>query len=161
MHTRNRSWSITLVALMAVLFMSVALRADATTTSDGTVNGTVTTDGSPAVNAKVMVFKARDRKRGAGAAGAGTAPGGVGGAAAAGGADGADGKKTRPQPLMTSTTDGDGKFTLSLPAGEYLIVVGEKGEGRGHERVSVVAGQAASVAITLTAKKPTSQPAAN
>ena len=53
-----------------------------------------------------------------------------------------------------ATTDSDGKFTIAaIPAGDYVVSAGSKGVGRGHAKVTVAAGSAASVAITLEAAK--------
>ena len=61
-------------------------------------------------------------------------------------------EKARPRPerVTTATTDDDGKFTLStVPAGEYTVRAQVKGGGTAVARVTVTAGKAADVAMTL------------
>ena len=123
-------------ALALVLLVSALARADVAA-NGASVEGTVTNGGQPVVNAKVNVFKAGQKKSAA-----------VGEAVA-----GEKAKKHKPEPLMSVTTDGSGAFSLaSLPAGEYLIVVKEKGVGHGKQKFTVVEGQSMKVTITMTAK---------
>jgi hypothetical protein len=139
MRMQLTKWSAIAVSSLALLMLvSVSVDADVTTSATGgTVAGTVTNGGQPVVNAKVRVFKAGERKAAKAASSA------LGGSRE-------KGKKSRPDPMMTAVTDGNGQFSLAdMPAGEYVIIVSEKGEGRGHQKVTVVEGQSASVTITL------------
>jgi 5-hydroxyisourate hydrolase-like protein (transthyretin family) len=102
----------------------------------GTISGKVTTaDGKPAANVQVRVLPAAAHKKKA-----------EGQAAKA--------KGDRPQPVASGTTDADGNFKLdNVPTGDYTVMAGAKGVGMGREKVSVKAGESATVNITLQAPK--------
>jgi uncharacterized GH25 family protein len=130
---------IVLTCGLVALFVAVAFGQASSTSpvTGGSVSGTVTSDGQPVVNAKVSVFKAEHHKS---AKSQETATSG-------------NGTKPRREPLMVVNTDGDGHFSLTdLPAGEYTIVAKEKGDGHGRQKLSVIDGQSATVAITLAKK---------
>jgi hypothetical protein len=60
------------------------------------------------------------------------------------------GEKTRPEPLATTTTDKDGKFTFKdVAAGDYTVRAQLRGQGMAVARVSVAAGKTADVAMIL------------
>ena len=64
----------------------------------------------------------------------------------------ADGAK--PTKLQDATTDDKGEATLTkIAAGDYIVAAGNKEAGQGRQKVSVKAGETASVTITLKAQK--------
>jgi len=141
--------SAVFVGVLALLLLTTSVRAQPAT---GSVSGTVTKDDQPVANARVAILKAPARGQG------GANRGGAGG----GTANGAAGEKARPQALATTTTDANGHFSFAdLAAGDYVIVAGERGEGRGHQRVSVSNGQPASVTVVLRPSPTTNKSTGN
>ena len=54
------------------------------------------------------------------------------------------------EPVATTTTDREGKFTFKdVPAGDYVVRTHLRGQGMAVARVTVAAGKAADVALTL------------
>jgi hypothetical protein len=120
-------------------------------TGNCTISGTVTKDGKPLPNARVALFVARAHvKTGKnGAAASATADNNA--ATTQPTADAGKKKHDRGDATATATADEDGKFTLTdVPAGDYVVVAGLKGDGRGHERVSVTTGGSTSVEIPVS-----------
>lgn len=116
----------------------------------GTINGELLDqDGKPVAGAKVVLAKAmgRDQKRQRKDARPDAAAGKAESTTAKGSAEKGP---ARPERVTTATTDDDGKFTLSeVPAGEYTVRAQVKGGGTAVARVTVTAGKAADVAMTL------------
>lgn len=133
---RMLKWAAPLVAL-GLLLGYTAPKAVAADDDKGSVTGMVTgVDGKPAADVTVKLNKAMtkaDRKAAKEAA--------------------ANGEKPKhAKPVATATTDKDGKFEMKdVPAGSYNVVAGVKGESMGHEAVTVTAGSASDVSITLAA----------
>ena len=133
------------LALALVLGMGGAVRAQAE--GKATISGTVTAeDGSAAagIEVRVIVPPSRGPRDGEGAqrkrpdeqaAGDKKKPG-------------AD-RPERPEPVATATTDADGKFSVEVAAGDYVIMAGKPGAGMGRERVSVAAGETKNVDLKL------------
>ena|SRR2546421_702984 len=116
----------------------------------GTITGTVLKDGKPVANARVGLIAASVKTKGKGLKHA--APPADQGPATQ--PSDSTAKRQKPQPLTTATTDADGKFTLEgVAAGDYIVMAGEKGQGRGKARVKVAAGESASVSIDLQPPK--------
>jgi protocatechuate 3,4-dioxygenase beta subunit len=111
----------------------------------GTINGELLDeDGKPVAGAKVVLAKSigRDQKRQRKEA----SPD----AAASEPESTNDKARRRPERVTTATTDDDGKFTLdAVPAGEYTVRAQLKGGGTAVARVTVTAGKAADVGMTL------------
>ena len=111
----------------------------------GTINGELLDeDGKPVAGAKVVLAKAigRDQKRQRKEASPDSA--------ASKPESTSDKARSRPERVTTATTDDDGKFTLNaVPAGEYSVRAQLKGGGTAVARVTVTAGKAADVAMTL------------
>ena len=107
--------------------------------SPGNISGVVMMDGKPLANARVGLMdiaeiksKAGKREKGADRANAGQ-------------------KAQRPQPVATTMTDADGKFALTdVKVGQYVVMAGVKGEGRGRARATIAAGENATVEIQVT-----------
>jgi hypothetical protein len=107
----------------------------------GGITGTVMKDGKPVANARVGLIDRAEVKARMGKRAKGQAADGAGAA-----------EKQRPTPIATTTTDSEGKFALSdVKVGDYVIMAGVKGEGRGRAMVSVAAGQAANVEVQISA----------
>jgi hypothetical protein len=116
----------------------------------GSVTGTVVDSNNKGVaNMKVRLFNPKDLpKHGGGGGGAAPAPN-----AAPGGGGGAG---AHPAPVAEATTDKDGKFTMDkVPVGDYVCAANDRTSGQhGMAKVSVTAGNAATVSITLQAGAP-------
>lgn len=152
MNNRIARFAIPMLALAALLPISAGAGA---LLADGTITGKVTNeDGTPAAKVEVRVMKPMARRGG-----------GAGGEAPkaepkfvqpaeppAGGAGGGGGK--RPPPVATATTDDKGEFTVSVPAGEYTVQVGKRGEAMGRSNVTVEEGKTANVDIKLKKMAP-------
>jgi protocatechuate 3,4-dioxygenase beta subunit len=142
------------VVAFALLFTLTNLRAsaaDTATTDKGTISGTVVDkDGKPVADAHVRLFhpmehakkKNKDNAENQAALGNHKAR------------EFAKGdKKGRPTPVAETTTDNDGKFTLSdVEPGDYTIVANLKGSGTAHQKVTVEAGKTETVSLTLAAR---------
>jgi hypothetical protein len=129
----------------------------------GTITGTLLDkDGKPVASAEVGVFKPMGRQGGGGAGGAG----GTGRAARNGGRNGAvaqaedpkpapapepgRGNRQRPEALIKTTTDADGKFTIKdVPVGEYAVRTRVEGKGMAFERVTVKPDESVTVSLKL------------
>src|SRR5438093_898760 len=133
------------VLVLIVLVNWASARADEPAAKGGSVTGTVMKDGKPVANACVGLIAAPVKAKGKGLTKhAATQP------AAADGQS----KHGKHEIVGNTTTNSDGKFTLeNIPAGEYVVVAGEKGQGRGKVRVTVSEGESASVSIDLQAPK--------
>jgi hypothetical protein len=137
-----RSLSLAVLALaLAVSF--TATRATAEEQGKGTISGKVTNaDGSAASGAQVRLMNpmAKDKNKGEKPAAA---------------EDKGEGKdKERAKPVAQTTTDADGKYTLSdVPAGKYVLQAGVKNVGRATQEVEVKAGETAAVDLKLEAMK--------
>jgi len=111
-------------------------------TKSGSISGTVTAkDGKAAANVAVKVIKAPEAAQGD--------------AKDAGGDKKHESRKEKKlNTVANGTTDADGKFKLdNIPAGEYLVEAGGKGEPRGRGKVTVKSGEMASVTITVKEPK--------
>ena len=118
----------------------------------GTVSGVVLKDGKPLANARVGILpipsKAERKANRKGGGGDNASP-------ATQPADNAGKGAARREPVAKTQTDGDGKFSLDgLKPGEYVVVAGVKGEGRGRKRISVAANQDTAVQIDVQATDP-------
>jgi iron complex outermembrane receptor protein len=128
---------------LAVLALALAVSFSATRVSaedaKGSVSGKVTkADGSAASGAKVALMH----------------PMGKGGKKGQPAAADEGNKGEKPKPVAETTTDNDGKYTLSdVPVGKYVVQAGIKGVGRAHQPVEVKAGETASVDLKLEAPK--------
>ena len=160
---RTKIWmSVACVAAMVIGLSATFSRAGDgdnakdskdTNSAAGTVSGVVLKDGKPLANARVGIMpipSKADRKaakRGGGNAG-NAAP-------ATQPADNTDKGARRREPVAKTQTDADGKFSLDgLKPGEYVVVAGVKGEGRGRKRISVAANQDTAVQIDVQATDP-------
>jgi hypothetical protein len=95
-------------------------------TGNCTVSGTVTKDGKPLPDARVALFVKHAHVK--------TVK-----------------KHDRGDAIATATADENGKFTLTdVPAGDYVVIAGLKGDGRGHERVTVTSGQSMTVEVPVS-----------
>jgi hypothetical protein len=135
------------VALAAWCLASVSYAG----TSDGSVGkitGVVLKDGKPLASVRVGIFAAKQKlgKKGR-APDADAAP-----ATQPSDSNRAVPERPRRQILAETQTDSDGKFTLGgLKPGNYVVLAGGHGQGRGHQRVSVAAGQESAVEINVEA----------
>ena len=134
--------SITALVLFASLHTTARAADQSAKTGDikGTVNGT---DGKPAANVEVKLFKV---------GGEGENPGrrGKGAAAADSGADTGKGKRAKQQAVQSTNTDDKGQFSFSgVAVGNYRLAAGGKTQGRGNARISVSANSTSNVMITL------------
>ena len=137
------------IVLAGLIFVGWTVRSapadEPTATKTGSVNGTVVKDGKPVANARVglMVAPVKTRVKGLGKHPA-TQPAD----------DQTTKKRGRHNTLANTSTDADGKFTLeNIAPGEYVVIAGEKGQGRGKARLTVTSGESASVSIDLQAPK--------
>jgi hypothetical protein len=127
--------------------------ANAKDSAAGTVSGVVLKDGKPLANARVGIMPIPSKaERKANRKGGG---GGDNAAPATQPADNAGKGAGRREPVAKTQTDADGKFSLDgLKPGEYVVVAGVKGEGRGRKRISVAANQDTAVQIDVQATDP-------
>ena len=153
-------WAIVVLSVAGLGIFSVAPTiADPTTqpsssdtqsntqTGTGTITGTVTKDGKPLPNARVGLTVKPQRVKGK-KAGRKNSAANTNSATTQPSETGE--KHHHPQPLMTATTDSNGKFTLTdVKPGDYVIIAGIHGEARGHERIAVTSGQTATVEIPV------------
>jgi hypothetical protein len=108
----------------------------------GSVSGTVLKDGKPAANVRVGLAAAPVKIKAKKHVAPATQP-----------AEPTQ-KREKHRPLLTATTDADGKFTLDgVAPGEYVVLANERGVGRGNAKVSVQAGDSATVTIDLQPPK--------
>ena len=128
----------------------------------GSIKGTVTgTDGKPAVGVTVRLTAAAPAKAGKGkaekAAPAAALPADGEGQVrvlAADKPEKGEGKGKRSEALKEATTSEKGEFTFTeVPAGDYAVVANLKGVGSGRGKVSVKAGEAATVSLSLKARE--------
>ena len=145
-------WRLSVIAISLVSLVAWGSAADPSDKPvGGTISGTVLKDGKPVANARVGLIAATAKAKGKGlkhgAAPADQSP------ATQPSQSTAKGKKH--QPLATATTNADGKFTLEgVAPGDYIVMAGEKAQGRGKQRVTVTSGESASVSIDLQPPKP-------
>lgn len=139
------STSLFALALL-VGFSAPAMAADAKADAKGTIKGTVTgEDGKPAANTEVKVLPPMGAKKD----GAKPAEPKAAVKPLAAGE-----KKGGPTPVATATTNDKGEFSVEVPAGDYTVAAGGgKGMAMGREKVTVKAGETATVSITLKARK--------
>ncbi len=62
-------------------------------------------------------------------------------------------KKEKSAAVAEAQTDAQGDFTVSVPAGEYVVMAMAKKVGMAHEKVTVTAGQTATVSLKLAEHK--------
>ena len=137
---RTSKWVLPVVAfaLLTPLVGVSARAADEAAGAKATVSGTVTgADGAAAANVRVRVM-ARDE-----------AVASV--QAADEGSEAKPGKGQGPKmkQVAETTTDADGKFSVEVPAGEYVVVAGQRGQGTAREKVTLQAGETKTLALTL------------
>lgn len=147
-------WAVIVLSVAGLgMYCSAPTIADSTSSSPsadsqqatGTITGTVTKDGKPLANARVaLIVKVRHGKK------AGKNSEASNNESASTQPSGTAEKHHHPKPIATATTDADGKFTLNdVNVGDYVVIAGLRGQGRGHEHVAVTAGQTASVEIPV------------
>jgi hypothetical protein len=136
------------VAFGLLLSLAGALaRAEDAKKETGTVAGTVKDkDGKAVSGCTVSLFHPMNRKDSAGKTSTGLAEKGEKPA-----------KGEKPVAVATATTDSDGKFAMAdVPAGDYMCVARQKGVGNAREKVTVKAGETATVDLKLEYKAPKS-----
>src|SRR5437762_8242825 len=144
-----RWWGGPMMAVAFALAVTAFVRADDKPKSDtGTVTGKVMDkDGKAVSGAKVRVTTPGTRRRDSGAT---TQP-----ASASDAGNSTASKATTRPAIAEGTTDADGKFTLeNVPPGDYSVQATLRGQGSGREKVTVKAGESASVEIHLQPTKP-------
>lgn len=160
------SVTVFLVGLVSIsaLVLATSLRAEPTQPNPvqpspvavGTISGTIlTADGKPAANAMVRLINPPARASGQGNVEPKTAdPSGQAKGNKAAKGDKA-GKLAKKAPAVAeTTTDAEGRFSLSnIPVGDYVLVAGIKGQGRGMQKITVSASENASVEIQMKAPK--------
>ena len=159
---RVLNWTTPFVAFAMLLALGSASRADEAKKETGTVTGTVLDkEGHPAAGLQVRLFHPfeRGQRRGEGASKVEKQNADPGSGAATGdnhekpgkGEKGRKGEKgDRPQPVATTSTDKDGKFTMSdVPAGKYVVMTMIKGVGGARQDVEVTAGSEAKVELKI------------
>jgi len=131
------------VGLVAILMMGLSSAVAEPAQQTGSVSGTVMKDGKPVANAKIGLRVAPAKgKRSSKQASPTTQPG----------ADSA--KHSKHDLAAQGTSDAEGKFTLqNIGPGQYLVIAGDKAQGRGKVHVVVVSGEDASVVIDLQPPK--------
>ena len=137
---------VAVFALLALL-PSPAVAADTgtgTKAGTGSIKGTVlAADGKAAASVEVKLFKVSSEAGHSGHKAKGAAKLDTGTKAG-------KGKGEKHQAVQTTTTDEKGEFSFTgVEVGEYNVVAGGKGVGRGHTKVSVAANGTANVSITL------------
>jgi protocatechuate 3,4-dioxygenase beta subunit len=145
---RIAKWAAPVVALGLMLGLAIKVKAEEAKAT-GTVSGTVVDkDGKPVANASVGVFTAdmahkhqADKK----AEGAETDKNKAG-----------KEKGEKAKPVAEATTDSEGKYTIKdVPAGDYVVRVNVKGQGRAVQKVTVKAGESTTADLKLgETKKP-------
>lgn len=123
-------------AMVLAMVMPLALvRAEPTETkpaADATLKGKVVMeDGSAAANVEVRVMPVPAKKD----------KGNKSAQPAAG--------REKREPVASGTTDANGEFKLSVPAGDYVVMAGKAKTGAGRATVKVASGETASVTVTL------------
>jgi hypothetical protein len=156
---RVMKWATPVVALALTLSLSSAIRAkDAASPASGTggVSGTVLdVDGKPAASAMVRLVKPFERGRAQATSKAAKQAARAERQARRLAEEKPDKpakapKGDRPKPVATATTDADGKFTMAdVPAGEYMVIAGIRGQGMARHAVTIKAGETASVELKL------------
>ena len=135
-----RNWTASLLALaLAIGFTAVRATAEEAKKETGTVSGVCQDkDGKPLAGVEVGIFHPMQKHSG-GAKKEAKNPGE---------------KPDKPIPVVPSVkSDEKGEFTLSdVPVGDYTVVGRLKGQGNGHENVSVKAGETAKVTLKLEYK---------
>lgn len=148
-HMFKWATAVMLVTLMIGWSISSAAGEEKTApdSQKGTISGVVTKDGHPLANAQVRLIKPMrqgEKPADARPQAAEPAPGKPGKPGKGGGVG------AKPEPVATTTTDENGRFTLAdVPAGAYVVAAGAKGEGVGRARVNVIAGKTVNVTIQV------------
>jgi hypothetical protein len=143
-----------------VVAMVMALPVDARGIEPGAGGATATIkgkvlkeDGSVAAGVVVRVMHAPAKAGGPDKSPKAREPGGgAGGGAGGGGGGEAPKKEHKAPPVAETTTDANGEFVVSVPPGEYLVVVGKRGEASG--RAPVKATEGATVTVNIQLKAP-------
>ncbi len=161
---RVLKWTTPLIACAMLLALGSASRADEAKKETGTVTGTVLDkEGHAAAGLQVRLFhpfeRGQRRGGGEGAAkvekqnadpGTGTATSDKEGKPGKGNKGGKGEKGDRPKPVATTSTDKDGKFTMTdVPAGKYVVMTMIKGVGGARQDVEVTAGSEAKVELKI------------
>jgi protocatechuate 3,4-dioxygenase beta subunit len=150
---RMMKWAAPVVAFGLLLALSAtrSTAADESASGDkGTVTGTVVDkDGKPVANCQVRLFhpsgKAANHKKKDNNTGEDQS------AVRADHKAQTLAKGNRPTPVASTTTDNDGKFTLNdVPAGNYMVIANQRGVGNAREKVTVKAGETATVELKLS-----------
>ena len=159
---RVLKWTTPFVAIAMLLALGATVRADEAKKEVGAVSGTILDkDGHAAAGVQVRLFKPYERggRRGGGEGAAkvekqnadpgdntpanGDKPG-------KGEKGGKSRKGDRPQPIATTSTDKDGKFSMSdVPVGKYVVMTMIKGVGGARQDVEVTAGSEAKVELKI------------
>ncbi len=148
---RIAKWAAPVVALGLMLGLAVKVKAD-DAKATGTVSGTVVDkDGKAVANASVGVFTADMQHKHKAEKQAEAAEGDKDKAHHAG-----KEKGDKPKAVAEGVTDSEGKFTIKdVPAGDYVVRVNVKGQGRAVQKVTVKAGDTATADLKLgEMKKP-------
>ena len=122
----------------------------------GSIKGTVMgTDGKPAAAVTVRLMAAAPGKPGKADKSAALPADGEGQVVVLADKPGkGEGKAKRAEALKETTTTDKGEFTFTdVPAGDYAVAANLKGTGSGRGKVSVKAGEAATVSLTLKARE--------
>lgn len=133
---RTIKWMAPVVALGLLVGLGAAAQAQDAAAAAGTITGTVTgVDGKPAANAQVRLMAPPSQKEAKADENASDKP---------------KGKGKGPAPVATGQTDENGKFELTgVAAGDYVVAAGIKGVGMGRQKVTVKAGETATVDIKM------------
>lgn len=57
--------------------------------------------------------------------------------------------KDRPKPAAQTVTDSEGRFSVDVPAGTYVVIAAGKKIGMAHERVDLKAGETKKIELNL------------
>jgi hypothetical protein len=149
MHA-SLKWLVPTIALGLMVSLAGTTRAeDKAKAENATITGTVTgEDGKPAADIEVRVMPPRPKHADGErpprhepkpqAAEDGEKPGDV-----------PPPRPPRPEPIAKTTTDADGKYSIEVPAGDYLIAAGKRDVGAARREVTVSAGESKSVDLQL------------
>lgn len=133
---------------LALVLPLATLRASEPAKATGTITGKVIAeDGSAAAGMTVRVMVAPTQRKKEKTAGPDAAP------PAGGSEKPGKGGERRPGPVGETTTDDKGEFTVSVPAGEYIVAAGDRKAGvmGRSERVIVADGATVNVSVSLKA----------
>lgn len=156
---RVLKWTTPFVALALLLALGAHAHADEAKKETGTVSGTILDkDGHAAPGVQVRLFNPYERGQrpghGQGAAKAEKQNADPAENSPAHGDKGKGGKGEkkgdRPQPIATTSTDKEGKFSMAdVPVGKYVVQAMVRGVGSAREQVEVTAGSDAKVELKL------------